>query len=390
MAEVADSTLAKEYVRTAFEEVMRDTKGRRETSEHGVPPSHLYGRAQKLLDTMHGISPELATTLANEADDEPARQHLKGHLKYLERKKKFENEKHDDADIFECSVGDWARMAWSLLGQLNAGRIEPWRRAEARDYIRVAARAPLSEAYPILSWTIENLVRRHGGTEHARDSLVPLFHAALSGATIVRLVSQRTAQHLRSLRSATVLSDYQHDGDQQSSLSPQDRDEAFKYINNWIQANVKNQLSICDGYLNVDDICDLLHMVVRHQRECAVTLLVSEKALGVTIDETGQALLQRWSNLTNVDPPDTHIIIASTGAQKKSPIHDRYFLTESAGLTTGTSANGYALSVHSLASMDEQHFQTMNTRLEPFITLRQRRQGAEIIRYSIVQLPVRT
>jgi hypothetical protein len=387
MAEVTESALAKQYARTGFDEVMKDAKERSETWEHGSPPSHLYNRAQQFLDLIHGLSPELATTMAQNADDEPARKHLKTRLKYLDRKKKFENEKHNETDIYECSVSDWARMAWSLLAQLNAGRIEPWRRSETRDYIRVAARASLMESYPILSWTIENLVRRHGSTDNARDSLLPLFNAALSGVTIIRLASHRATQRVRNMRSAAFLSEGDDNDGELTSLSPQDRTEAFEFIDEWVQKNVTGELQICDGYLSVNDVCDLLRIIARHHPECSVSLLISEKSLGVPIEEAEQAFLQRWNNITNIDPPDTHIIVASTGAQRKSPVHDRYFLTESKGLTTGTSANGYALSVHSMAEMDEDHFQTMRARLEPFMTLRQRRQGTDTIRYSMVQLP---
>jgi hypothetical protein len=385
-AEVTESALATQLAKTAFQEALRDAQ-ERDNSKTGGPPSHIYRRTRRFLDLMHGISPQVATTVAKEADSEPARQHLKARLKYLERKKKFENERHNASDIFECPIADWSRMAWSLLGQLNAGRLDPWRRSEARDFIRAAAQASLTEAMPILSWTIENLVRRHSHTSQARESLLPLFNAGLSGATIARLVAQRTNHHLRVLRTASFLQDDETGKGEHASISPQDRSEAFGFIDDWIRDNVKDELQICDGYLDVHDVCDLLRMVMRHQPDCLVSLLISEKALNVPVDEAKAAFLQRWGNLTSADPPNTHIIIASTGAYKKSPVHDRYFLTESRGLTTGTSANSYALSIHSMSDMDDQHFQIMKARLEPFISLRQRRQGTDNIRYTMVQLP---
>ena len=345
LAETADRIspdLAKKYIKEAMENALKEaqTHEQQASAMEGPTGSGAYTAARRFIDLAHRINSEYATHLMALADTEPVRQGLKSALKerveHLNLRKRVADERQLEEDLSVHEVEEWSRLAWSLLGQLNAGRLQTWRRSEARDFVRVAALAPIEESYSLLSWTFENTVRRHRNTDQARELLHPLFEATLQGAQLALRVSARSASQLEHARQEAQASSA-------DIIDIGERAQALERIETWIEKEIENTLKICDPYLGPSDVCDILRLVSRHHPDCQVEIMISYEHLKKeAIAQPWQETFKRhWRHNADQSPPDTQIIVIGFGKEGKSPIHARWWLTENSGLSTGTSYNGF-------------------------------------------------
>src|SRR5437763_1236030 len=67
-------------------------------------------------------------------------------------------------------------------------------------WLHRAAMLPLSEAYPILAWVIENAVRRYSTTQQAATYLRPLYNAMVLSAELAGRVALRASQETQAAK----------------------------------------------------------------------------------------------------------------------------------------------------------------------------------------------
>ncbi len=161
-----------------------------------------------------------------------------------------------------------AREFWTLLGQLNAGRIEPLPVTDTRRFVERASNLPLHQAYPILAWTLENAIQRRGQAEQSRKLLRGFFEAALIGCELSHMLSGRAADKLRDfVHQATVRADQPsiliHSGQ---------REVALQFIREWLMNNASAYLKICDPYFGPDDL-EALQLVIGSSPNIMVSVL---------------------------------------------------------------------------------------------------------------------
>jgi hypothetical protein len=86
-------------------------------------------------------------------------------IDYQKLKSKFSDNSDWTEGFEEKSGKEYSRIAWELLGKLNAGRIESREMTSAAGFISVTTKLSLKDSFPILSWVIQNsIVRRSRST----------------------------------------------------------------------------------------------------------------------------------------------------------------------------------------------------------------------------------
>jgi hypothetical protein len=117
------------------------------------------------------------------------------------------------------------------------------------------------------------------------------------------------------------------------------RDLVVSRLRHWIEEKVQDYLVISDPFFGPEDL-DVLKLVLSVKPAIKVRILTSTKhQLQEQVAQPYNAsYLNYWrSAISAQDPPDTEITIVGTKVTQSSPIHDRWWLTKSAGLRMGTS-----------------------------------------------------
>lgn len=333
-----DKSMSKDCLKFAMESIIKSNN-----------PA-LFNNQLGIIDLAYGIDPEFAASLASMADNDEARYltRLKGkkQLDNLKLKKSIVNdEKCDDID-----EKDYAETAWKMLGALNANRISTYDYEKMKEYIKIASEMPLTNAYPIWSWIIQNFTYRYNNTKHVTEFVRPLFEASLIGTELIGIMAERTFGILK--RSKSTLSG---SSDNNLLVRYNEREKALEFIKEWIENNVRTYLKICDPYFGPDELGLLLQMINNSVPSCEVYLLTSlghqDKNNNLSIDEQ---YTEYWKSISDQCPPETKIVAVGTKTNI-SPIHDRWWISDSSGLRLGTSFNSIGIKRTSEISLIDEN-----------------------------------
>jgi hypothetical protein len=297
-----------------------------------------------IIDLAYRIDPAMASSLASLVDDDPARkgirQQLEKRIALLNAKKKM-FDVDSDHTVLETNA-DYPHAAWMALGALNSGRVSAVTLEKTRAYMAIAAETPFSQAYAILSWVIENAVRRYENTDQASRFLVPLYTASMQTANLVKdLAKHLSGQKRLTQQQATLSTEVSSE-----IIGTGDREKGLNFITNWFEENLGDYLKICDAYFGIDDL-ELVKLVLAIKPRCHIQILTSKshqqvESVPLPWDE---AYRNYWRiRVSDQEPPDTEIVIVGTRNKGSSPIHDRWWLTNNGGLRVGTSFNTLGVS----------------------------------------------
>ena len=341
---------------------------------------------RSLVDTAFKIDPDFAGSLVSLADDDPARG-MQGHemnrrLETL-RAKKAIIDGPESWDQFEAGKQDIARSAWLALGSLNAGRATTAAMDQLRPALRAAGRHPLREGFPILAWVIENAVRRFAGSHQSRASVRLILDGAIRATEFAELAGTNASISIRRGASsvATPASD--------DSIVVQrgERDHAEEFLRTWLATSTPGRLYVCDQYFGPTEL-DLLMLVQSVIPDIDIWVLTSRHCHDQRrIGSLYEAYSAGWRTISDQQPPRVEIVVVGLEESRKSPIHDRYILSEQGGIYLGTSWNSLGSSQDStmkLLSVTEAS--DLFKRVGQFLIERRREYREERLLYEMVTL----
>ena len=323
-----ESGLAKSCLRSAMEAIAkRDASGFRFIQ-------------RKIVDLAFKLDPDLAGSLASLADDDPARGYarteLNRRLETLKLKKQIIDALPSGEDVPTQHKTEFPRAAWMVLGSLNAGRATSIPLEHTRESIRFAANYPLREAYPILAWIVENAVQRlSSNPSQANTMLRQVLEATLLAAEISARMASRFSGRIQRAKHRVAL----QEDDRSLLVSAGSRERALQFLRDWFTHDMKDYLKINDEYFGPSDL-EVLMLLRSASPRCKVYILTSKKHHSQEGTSSPDVeYLQQWRRISDQDPPETEIVIVGIESSAKSPIHDRWWLTEGGGLKIGTSFN---------------------------------------------------
>lgn len=325
MAGKIDQVKRKEYIKVAMQQAVTESDPR------------LLPIQRRLVDFAHRIDSSFASSLVSMADDDPARAHmrdtLRNRLKINEVKKKMLD---PDVDVWSLSssVMDYANAAWMSLGALNSKRIAPVHFDRVQELLRISSELNISDAYPILAWSIQNVIERNSRTDQAGRYLRPMFNAALLGAQLSTAMAIRSQDKLKQIRMRAV----PNTNNEGVIVRAGAREFALNWLSNWIETKVKEYLIICDSYILPDDL-KIVKMVRSLKPECRIHIITSKK--NQNQERVAQpwdvAYREYWKRLSDEDPPDVDILIIGSKSNGELPVHDRWWVSSEGGIRLGTS-----------------------------------------------------
>lgn len=337
---------------------------------------------QRVIDSWHRIDPAIASSLAAKADSDPARENLKDRLEMLDLRSRMANEQLVAEDVDASQREHCINAAWMILGQMNAERVNPCHRDYARRYVEVAAGGSMKDAYRIMAWVIQNTVRRHCKTDQAREFLRPVFEAMLQGAALSIKMAARNSQNIERARRNAVGS-----SDTVLVIDAGERGKALGIIEDWLRSLPTNMIKLCDPYLDPGDVCQVLQLIREVNPGLSVQILTSFEGLSAEQARSPkESYVSQWRRTYDQDPPETQVVIVGTRSSSKSPFHDRWWIAEGSGLSTGTSFNGYGSSLHNFVRLSADEAQENEDKLNAYLQMRKLQHKGERLRYEAFTL----
>jgi hypothetical protein len=295
---------------------------------------------RRLVDLAYRIDPDTASSLAASLDTDEARLHARERIKYNEFRDTLLNKQHDQPEELGTNFGRLAEVAQALLGQLNANRIPTRHVKTLRDWVRLASAESLRKAYPVFSFAIENAICRLSKATDGRVLLRELCDASIASCELISAIASRHSGLSRPSKALTV-----SDQSSQIFVHAGERVIALAYLKRWVETNVEGFLYICDPWFGVEDL-EALKLVLEAAPTVNVTILTSRKKQnedGLS-SEYEKAYREYWQkHFSDQEPPNTELAIVGTQITGELPIHDRWWLTQNAGIRMGTSFNSLGL-----------------------------------------------
>lgn len=332
-----DKQISKDCLRQAWNETMP------------LDPTELPKARRRIIDFAHRLDPEFAASLASETDDDPGREFARTQTRQrLEMLKLRETiaAGEENALSLRRPAKQEVEIARMLLSGLNSNRISPVHIDFTRPFVKKASQMNLKDAYTVLSWVIENAVRRYSDTDQANTFLRPLYEAACLSAEL----AFRIAVRIRSVTDLGISVARATESDRDDLIRSGERDKALALLKEWA-SKASGFIKITDPYFGLEEL-ELIKLIRSVNMSSPVFILTSRK------HQQDIRVMQPWDDayqthwrvaISDADPGEVTIVIVGKNSNGEHPIHDRWWLAENGGLRIGTSAN--ALGVGKLSEI---------------------------------------
>lgn len=298
----------------------------------------------KLVDQAFHFDPELAKQLILLFDGDEVRREAQKQMRVLELQKSITGNpaECDTAPLMgEVSGSTISQIGWAMTRSLSGKRVQSYQPREIRNYLDLIAERPIADAYPLFVWYIDNLVIRFAKTEQADSALIKAFASCVMSAQLtgkiagISLVRVEAAKNRSRELSAS-----------KSILArPGTLDEAMEIVSRWCEKNLGEEVVIHDYFFEPSDL-PWLQLIRAAKPNCRICVMTSRKhqpepAAGEQLEDIYSSA---WASMYDQIPPKAEIAVIGGEKNGLSPIHDRWLISDKAGLRFGTSFNSLGLS----------------------------------------------
>ena len=297
---------------------------------------------RQLIDIADRIEDGFADKLINMIDDDPARANAKMELQRSASLNKTKKELANTKAIKDIKPHDAQLMSnavWMNLASLLAGRLETKSIDVMVEYVLASGANSITEAYPTLSWYLENAAKKFSAQRDISEQILPIAEALILSTEMAMAI---LAKESRKSSEFSMPSNLQSPKEG-TMVCAGDREHALQYISKWLRSNAVEYIKYSDPFFSPDDL-PFLKMVLSESPECLVTILTSKSCLQKKDALSADKFQDAWRKLSDQDPPETEIIAVSANAGDKGLIHDRWILSkDNCGLRIGTSFNSIGI-----------------------------------------------
>jgi hypothetical protein len=329
---------------------------------------------RKLLDVAEQIDPKLVDTLIDAIDDDPARAEAKAQLVAQSKVQKARRRIADArSKVEKDDKGEdvLPSAAWKTVGSLVSGRAEPQIAEKLLDYVKASGEWDLRNAFPVLSWYIENSGRRVMRSKDVVSKIAPILEAlVLSAELAINVISKDSS------RQKILIFDVDESVGGMLVGRREGREGALEFLRMWLRdyGGKDDALLLCDPYFGLGDM-EFVRLVLGECPDQRLVVLTSKKSIGAAgADDFGKA----WSDMVDQDPPDVEIIAMSDPGDDRSPVHDRWLLSATSGLRLGTSMGGFGGRLSEISTIETGRVSELRGRLQPFVERQRTIEGKRI------------
>ncbi len=149
-----------------------------------------------------------------------------------------------------------------------------------------------------------------------------------------------------------------------------ERQQALDRVRKWIQQNVNRYLYVYDPFFTVRDL-DILAAIPGGTQVRILTSPGDQRRIdgsrGAALNDLEDIYASAWRQRFDQDPPPTSVFVIGTRTGK-TPLHDRYLLTDGAGLRLGTSISGLGSKETELAELNAEQAKAIEAeRVTPWL-----------------------
>ncbi|MEW5872927.1 MAG: hypothetical protein AB1894_26950 [Chloroflexota bacterium] len=362
-----DLTLAKKYIRSGMNIAAKSDS------------ADAYSAQRRFIDFAYKLDTDMAASLASLADNDPAREKAKNNLQ-----KRYEilqlKDKISEAEKQEDKIQNYPQAAWMLLGALNAKRVSPLHFEKIREFAQSAAKLPFSDSYPIFAWVIQNGIEMYQNTDQAAEYLRPVFEATLTGCDLILSIARKSLIQIKKGKLSLTTTN-----DNSVIVENNNPEHARELLSEWLRARLGKYLIIADGYFGPEELW-ILQVIKTFKPNCNIQILTSK-------DHHDQAKVAQpyedayrdyWKfQISDQDPPPTEIIVVGIKSTGKSPIHDRWWITEDTGLRIGTSLNSLGEArISEISYLSKEEAQNREVCVLKYVEKKDREINGEKLLYS--------
>jgi hypothetical protein len=254
-----------------------------------------------------------------------------------------------------------------------------------RSRTELASTLPFHRSYAIFSWLVESFVLTCSTNSQPVSRIQPMFSASLAACEFcLRITARAAGVRLflpSSARLATAAANH-------LAVAAGDRANALTFIRAWVEASVEGYIKICDPFFGPDDL-EVLKIFLSTDVVCRVLILTSVKhqKQKQIAEPWRRAYNDRWREMSDLEPPETDVTIVGTRSGGELPIHDRWWLSRSAGLRFGTSFNSLGTTKHSeISVLSSDQVAGLDAIVDPYLNRTKREHNGERLQLEVFSL----
>lgn len=341
---------------------------------------------RNLVDIAEAIDSDVLDQLAEMIDDDPARAQAKSEMRRSVEVSKLRRKLVESTERTDASVEDSSQLpsaSWKNLKSLISGRLETKPPERMMRFLSAAGALTLHDAYPVLSWFIENCTRRFTSPTDVSKQIEPLCEVLLLSTEIAAAVIAQAPEKKGLIANELTVPDAH--AARSLLVKPGERDEAVSFIREWLRSAPEGTLYYCDPYFSQTDI-ELLRLVLSEKPDSDIKILTTLRGSTLAGSAlTPESLLAEWSAQMSQEPPDTEIIVVA-GVDDVGLVHDRWLIAGETGLRLGTSFKSLgAQKLTEISEISASACAPIMVELENYYGKKRYVNGARIT-YSTIQL----
>ena len=326
-----------------FEPVLsKDLLTRGFEASHQLDEGETRERIQRrIIDVLYRVDEKAARLQIEREEKDPVRQTeqemLKGRVRSLEMRKRLEEPGAEEPRPSERR--EFCSAAWMRLGALNAGTSSPLGTQAARQAVCIAAQIPLDESYPLMSLVVQSAVSRF--TTH--DDVVRIIRPLVESFTLTGHLACTVSARLMAVLLTT--GERGKWSESENLIYPGMQQQVVFRIREWLRGEAgANLILVSDPYFGPDELW-LVKMIKEECRAASIKVLTSRQGVGDESLALGDLFSRGWRDVAvDSEAPPCDITVCGIQDSGKSPVHDRWILSERSGLRLGSSLSGLGVS----------------------------------------------
>jgi dihydrofolate reductase len=138
----------------------------------------------------------------------------------------------------------------------------------------------------------------------------------------------------------------------------------------WFERQLGSEVIIQDPYFQPEDP-EWIQRIRTAKRDCAITVVTARanQPTPAPGEELEDLYSEAWQRKYDQAPPKTEIAVIGGEKTKKSPLHDRWILTDGSGLRLGTSLNSLGVTKDSeISEMSPEQTDQKKREINAYLT----------------------
>ena len=282
-----------------------------------------YSDYQRMLDLVRDHDEQLADTMLESIDDDPARIQYKNRLKLRMRSnKKIEAAKNDLEQVARLTNDEQMRFFEKQMECLIKNK------TVARDFDTTQAilgqifQNPITDTQDAVLFFMENLFKKNQANKKHNTLLMQVHQAIVDNLKIVLAIASGTKEKLE--RVDRIMNEHHDDNDDFIQIG--DSAKWVQHIVDWYSAHPFDNLHIIDPYFHPEDLYIVKKLMdVNNDLNCSI--LTAKDVEQYRNESLGDAFQKGWNTISSELPGRIEIkSCCFESDERKAPIHDRWWL----------------------------------------------------------------